>query len=190
MTCMGTSAPRSATKSNPPAPTSGSRHSAVNVADLGLEGRHALRSEGTREQAAVDRVHRRVLEDERAWRLLDARLDDLEDVSTTGEEGVALLERPLDVVPAAECEEVVLLVAVERSLLPKPTEDRVRISVDIDVVRVPVDVRGCDDSHSPSFGGTQCHPRCVNSATTRRSQQGGEAVQVVRIETPAVPGAP
>ena len=51
------------------------------LADLGLERRHPPRREHPRQQAPVDGVHRRVLEDERARGHLDVRLDDLEDAA-------------------------------------------------------------------------------------------------------------
>ena len=46
----------------------------------------------------------------------------------------------LDVLEAADGEEVVLLVVVERRLVAQPAEHRVRIGVDLDVVRVVVHV--------------------------------------------------
>ena len=52
---------------------------------------------------------------------------------------VLAVDQPaLDVVVAAERVEVVLLVVVERRLLAQPAEHRVRVGVDVDVVRVVV----------------------------------------------------
>ena len=48
------------------------------------------------------------------------------------------LQSPLDVLVAAHRVEVVRLVVVERRLLAKTREHRVRIGVDLDVVGVPV----------------------------------------------------
>src|SRR5262249_26967020 len=46
--------------------------------------------------------------------------------------------RALDILGAADREEVVLLVVIERRFFPQPTEHRVRIGVDFEVVRVVV----------------------------------------------------
>ena len=53
------------------------------LADLRLERGDAPRCEHPRQQAAVDRVGGRVLEDQRSRRHLDARLDELEDAAPT-----------------------------------------------------------------------------------------------------------
>ena len=53
----------------------------------------------------------------------------------------------LDVFEAADREEVVLLVVVERRLLAQPPEHRVGIGVDLDVVGVVVDVAGARRGH-------------------------------------------
>jgi hypothetical protein len=66
MTCIGISAPRSATKSN---------------RSLILERVHPPRGEDPRHQAAVHRVQRWVLEEDHPRREFHARLDDLEDVA-------------------------------------------------------------------------------------------------------------
>ena len=51
------------------------------LADLVFERRHPPRGEHPRHEAAVHRVHRRVLEEDHARRQLDAGLDDVEDVA-------------------------------------------------------------------------------------------------------------
>src|SRR6478672_9252041 len=54
----------------------------------------------------------------------------------------------LDVVEAAQREEVELLVVVERLLLAKPSPDRIRIGVDVEVVRVVVQLAVVRDCHA------------------------------------------
>ena len=93
ITRIGICAPRSATKSKPPVPTSGSRLSAQSSRILRLERRHLPRREHPRQQAAVDGVGRRVLEDDDAGRHLDVGLDELEDAAPSGDERVAVDER-------------------------------------------------------------------------------------------------
>ncbi len=78
MVRIGIWAPRSAMKSNPPAPTSGSRRAGAELADLRLDGGHLPGREDPREQAAVQVVVGRVLEDDRPGRDLDVGLDQLE----------------------------------------------------------------------------------------------------------------
>ena len=97
----------------------------------------------------MDRVGRRVLEDQGAGRQLDVRLDDLEDAAPAGDEALGVDEAAFDVVVAADRVEVVSLVVVERRLVPQPLEHRIRISVDVEVVRVVIDVR---HGASPSAG--------------------------------------
>src|SRR5687768_6074350 len=99
----------------------------------------------------MDGVGGRVLEDDDAGRHVDAGLDDLEHPAAARDEGRAVDEAPLDVVVAAHRVEVVAIVVVQRRLLPEATERRVRVAVDLDVVRVVVDVAGLDGGHhSPS----------------------------------------
>ena len=125
------------------------------LADLRLQGRHLLRGEHPRQQAAVDRVRRRVLEDDDARRHLDVRLDDLEDRAAPGDERVPVDGAALDVLVAAQRVEVVRLVVVERRLLPEAAERRVRVGVDRRVVRVVVQVARCWSCSSRGA------PRCV-----------------------------
>ena len=107
-------------------------------AHLGLDGGQPPRREHAAEQAAVQVVVRRVLEDEHARRHLDLRLDDLEHRALGGAVGLPLVEALLDVLVAAERVELVLLVEVERRLVAQPLPDRIRIGVDFEVVRVVV----------------------------------------------------
>jgi hypothetical protein len=62
-------------------------------------------------------VRRRILEDQRARRLLHVGFDELEDVALAVDEGVLVLQRLLDVVVSTQCVEVVSLVVVERRFL-------------------------------------------------------------------------
>ena len=69
-------------------------------------------------------------------------------------------EAALDVVEAAQRVEVVALVVVERLLVAEPLPDRVRVRVDLEVVRVVVDV----GSGALGFGS---HPVTTNRALLR-----------------------
>ena len=86
ITRIGICAPRSATKSNRSAPDERIETVDAELPDLGLERDHLLRREHARQQPAVDRVRRRVLEDEDAGRHLDVRLDHLEDAAASGDD--------------------------------------------------------------------------------------------------------
>ena len=140
ITRIGICAPRSAMKSNSPAPTSGSRLARAELADLRLERGDAPRREHARQQAAVHRVRGRVLEDQRARRHLDVRLDELEDAARARDVVLGVDEAALAVLVAADREEVVLLVVVERRFVAQPLVQRVRVGVDVGVVRVVVEV--------------------------------------------------
>ena len=127
-------------KSNPPVPTRGSRLRAQNSRTLGSMAA-ILRGVKTRDRRpAVEVVVRRVLEDDRPGRDLHAALDELEDRSLGRAVGAPVDQGPLDVVEAAQREEVVALVVVERPLVPEPLEHRVRVGVDLEVERVVVQV--------------------------------------------------
>ena len=142
MTRIGICAPKSAMRSKPLPPTSGSRLSAQNSRIFGSSDGDLPRREHARQQRAVDRVRGRILEDEDPRRHLDAGLDDLEDAAAAGDVGVAVDEAALDVVVATERVEVVLLVVVEGCLVAEPCERRVRVAVDLDVVRVVREIAG------------------------------------------------
>ena len=110
------------------------------LTDLGLELGHASRGEGTRQQAAMNRVSRRVLKDDDAGRDLDVRLDDLEDGTFSGDVGLGVEQSLLDVLEPADGEEVVFLVVVDRRFLAQSPVDGIRVGVDLDAVLVVVDV--------------------------------------------------
>ena len=87
---------------------------------------------------------RRVLEDEHAGRQLDLRLDHLEHRALGRAVGLPLDQAALHVVVAAHRVELVLLVVIERGLVAEPLPHRVRVGVDVEVVRVVVRRgRGC-----------------------------------------------
>jgi hypothetical protein len=94
----------------------------------------------------VQVVDRRVLEDDRAARQFDVVLDDLldqlEDRALAGDVRLPIDRAALDVLEAAQGEEVVAVVVIERPLIAQSLPDRVRVGVDVEVVRVVVDVRG------------------------------------------------
>ena len=80
---------------------------------------------------------RRVLEDEDARRHLDVGLDQLEDRRRARRCSVSRSTSPRSTSSKRLTRvEVVLLVVVERRLLAQPAEHRVRVGVDLDVVRV------------------------------------------------------
>ena len=129
-------------KSKPSVPTSGSRLSRAERAHLRFQLGDAARREHARQQRTVHVVRRRVLEQDAAGRDLDALLDQLEHRAATGAVGAPVDRAALDVVEAAHREEVVLLVVVERCLVAQPPPDRIRIRVDLEVVRVVVQLVG------------------------------------------------
>ena len=95
---------------------------------------------------------------------LDVGPDDLEDRALARPVRVPVDERALDVVEAAQREEVVLLVVVERRFLAQPAPERVRIGVDVDVVRVVVEpavVRRRHGDGSSSCAGAGDRRRCT-----------------------------
>ncbi|HEU5024526.1 MAG TPA: hypothetical protein VFV01_06345 [Spirillospora sp.] len=112
------------------------------------------RSEDAREQAAVDVVDGRVLEDEGARRDLVAQLDDLQDVSAGRGERPPVRQPALAVGEPGDRVEVVFLVVVERHLFPEPSVGRIRVLSDACVVGVPVDpAAGLHLSHLPESRG-------------------------------------
>ncbi len=102
-------------KSKPPEPTSGSSVWAQNSRTLGSMA-FIFRGVNTRrQQAPVEVVVRRVLEDDRPRRDLHPALDQLEDRALGRAVRAPVDQRALDVVEAAEGVEVVALVVVERA---------------------------------------------------------------------------
>ena len=85
-------------------------------------------------------VQRRILEDEEAGRPVDAQPNEVENVGLRVAEPLVVGERTFHVVGPADREEVVLLVVIERRLLAQAAEDRIGIRVDLEVVRVVIDV--------------------------------------------------
>ena len=109
--------------------------------DLRLDVEHPLRREHPAEQAAVQVVRRRILEQDVPRRHLDAALDRFQHRALARDVGLPVDEAPFDVGEAAQRVEVVLLVVIERALIAEATPDRVRIVVDLEVVGVVVHVR-------------------------------------------------
>ena len=110
--------------------------------DLRLDGVHLARREHPRHQPAIGGVARRIVEDHHARRHLDVGLDQLEDRAVARDQPAVILQRRLDVVPTRDRPEVVLLVVVERLLVAHPLPHGIRIGVDLEVVRVVVEVGG------------------------------------------------
>ncbi len=116
--------------------------------DEGFEVEHAARREDARQQGPVRVVDRRILEEEDPRRHLHPGLDDLEHRSPPGAVRVPVEQRGPHVVPTAQREEAVLVVPVQRGLVPQPTPGRVRVVVDVRVVRVVAEHR-----HPPPCSG-------------------------------------
>src|SRR5262249_58651579 len=87
----------------------------------------------------MDVVKRRILEDHHAGRELHVVADQLEQRASGGAVGSPLGETRCHVLVATQGPEVVLVVAIERRLVPHPPPDRMRIGVDLEVVRVVVE---------------------------------------------------
>ena len=87
--------------------------------DCRLQPRDLAGREHPRQQAAMDRVRGRILEDQRARRELHARLEQVERHPSTRDERLPVDVRALDVVEAAQRVEVVLLVVSS----PPPATD-------------------------------------------------------------------
>src|SRR5262245_9791134 len=85
-------------------------------------------------------VQRRVLEEDHAGRELDVAADQLEQRAPRGAVRPPLGETGCHVLVATQDPELVLLVAIERRLVAHPPPDRMRIGVDLEVVRVVVDL--------------------------------------------------
>ena len=107
-------------RSNSPAPTSGSRLRAQNSRIFGSSADSARGREHARQEARCDGVRRRVLEDQRARRQLDVRLDQLEDAALARRCSACVDEAALAVRVAGDRVEVVLLVVVERRFVAQP----------------------------------------------------------------------
>ena len=75
------------------------------------------------------------------------RLDDLEDVAVRRRERLPVDQGRLDVDVARQRPHVVALVVVDGRVVAQPLERRVRVGIDLDVVRVVVDVAVADDRH-------------------------------------------
>jgi hypothetical protein len=69
-------------------------------------------------------------------------VDELEHRALAGDVGGPVDRATLDVLEAAQGEEVVAVVVIERPLVAQSLPDRVRIRIDVEVVRVVVGVRG------------------------------------------------
>ena len=140
ITFIGICAPRSATKSNRPAPTSGSRLCAQYSRILGssaliLRGVN-IRASSLRWMSWIGGSSKITV----ARRNVDVGLDQFHDRAARRAEGFVVHQRLVHVGEPAERVEVVLLVVVQRLLFAEPTEHRVRIGVEFYVVRVEVDI--------------------------------------------------
>ena len=159
MVRSGISTPNSAMMSNSSRPSSAVERLHGVAAHERFEVQHPPRREDAGQQRSMGVVDRRVLEEQDPRWDLDAGLHDLEHRSATGAVRVPVEQRRLDVVPAAQRPEAVLLVAVQGGLIPKAGPRRIRIVVDLDVVGVVVD-RGC--------GRARAH-RCPSITRSRSS---------------------
>ena len=126
-------------KSNPSAPTSGSKLRGAELAHLGLEGVHLPGCEDPGEQAAVQIVDGWIFHEDDPRRKRDVGLDDLQCRTTPGAIGIPVHHRFVDIVEPAQREEVVLLVVIERRLFPETFPDRMRVFVNFGIERVVVE---------------------------------------------------
>ena len=148
MTRMGMNLPRSSMKSKPPEPTSGSSTSAQKARTwgssacifLGVKTRESRRAVAGRGPAGPRRGS--TPGGISMLALMISRTEPRpESVGLPVEHG------RVDVVPAAQREELVLLVPVQRRLVAQPLPHRVRVGVDVEVVGVVVDLRVAGDGH-------------------------------------------
>ena len=94
----------------------------------------------------MGRVNGRVFPHHDAGGHLDARPQDVEQIPSATGEDFPVHQRLLDVLVTGQRPEVVTLVVVDRRLFAKALIGRIGVGVDIDVVRVEVDV-GITDNH-------------------------------------------
>src|SRR5262249_21525949 len=133
-----------------------------------------------RQQRAVRGGKRRVLEEDHAGWELDVVADQLEQRAPGRAVSPPLGETRCHVLVATQGPELVLLVAIERRFVPHPPPDRMRISVDLEVVWVVVD-RGHLEPLSTRRGtegwssivSTSTWRGCVTARTTSRATSSG-----------------
>src|SRR5208283_4137405 len=154
ITRMSICAPRSATKSKPLAPISGSKLRAQNSRILGsssliLRGVN-IRDSNLRWMSWIGGSSK----NDRPGRDVDIGLDDFQDRAPGRAEGLVIDKRVIDVTEPAQDVEVVLLVVVQRRFLAQPPKHRVGVGVQLDVVGVEIDIVGRADCHrlSPLAG--------------------------------------
>src|ERR1700722_8928632 len=111
------------------------------LAHLGLDEVHLAGREDPGEQAAVNVVAGRILEDDGPGRDLHVALDQLEQRPLGRAVRSPVPQAALDVTKATQGVEVVALVVVHGTIAAKPPPYRVRIGVDLEVEGVVVDVR-------------------------------------------------
>src|SRR6266702_1153824 len=92
---------------------------------------------------------RRVLPNEQALGLGQIGLDVLEDIAATRAETLLVRQPSLDIAETTQGVEVVLLVPVQRRLVPQAFEDRMGVRPELGPVRIPVD--GIFGSHVRLF---------------------------------------
>ena len=107
---------------------------------LRLDLGHPLRREHPAQETSVQIVGGRVLEQDDPRRDLHPALDELEDRPPTRDVGGPVRTAASDIVEPAQRVEVVLLVVVERRLVTHPLPHRIRVGVDVEVVRVVIDL--------------------------------------------------
>src|SRR3954453_11070737 len=135
-------------------------------------------------------VRGRVLEQECAGWDPDPLRGDLDPRASAGAIRAPVDGAAFDVVEAAHCEEVVLLVVVERRLVAQPLPDRIRIRVDVEVVRVVVQIVGHLDAPPEVAVTRRRYPRIEKVdrvATVRETRHLAEVVAPEGSDT-ATPG--
>ena len=95
----------------------------------------------------MDVVDRGVFEDQGPGRNLHAGLQNFQYHALGGAEGLVIDQCAVDVVESTQRVEVVGLVVVQRCVVAQPFEHRIRVSVEVGVPRVVVNVAGCTSGH-------------------------------------------
>ena len=127
-------------------------------------------------------MRRRVFEEDVPSGHLDVAPDDLEHRTLTRDERLPVDRGSFDILEPAERIEVVLLVVVERGLVPEPLEHRVRIRVDLPVVGVVIHV-GLRRGHLPPPGWLIPRPEQTGrrtKATLTNFSKAEERAQLIR----------
>ena len=118
------------------------------LAHLRFDLQHAARAENFCQQPPVGVVDRRVLHRMVPGGISRAGEQRLGHDAVARAERLPVRQRGRDVVIPAQRVEAVFGVVVERRLVAQPFPDRVRVCVDLEIVRIVVEIAGLHDAHS------------------------------------------